>query len=881
MKHPTLFPKNSLFPTTCLVPKQNPPETNALQTFLLLAATFLAGMTLFTASPAHAQQDTQIAVNVDPRVVQTGGRLTYTIDVVTQNNLQINLGREPDFGDLQVVGRMTAPQFTLRNGQATRQLTVTYTLAAPREPGTHRIEPPIIEVGQSRYTPVSLDVKVVERADLPAPEPRTEQDFYIDVTITPDRAPYVGEQILISYDLFVDTRKIQVRPRPPSEPALDAFWIEDLSEHTSGRRRAVSVGSRLLEQTPLRTFIAFPLKPGPATIDTMKLPLVRGSFFGPTTELHLDSDERIIEVQPLPPGAPPGFHAGNVGQWRFTAELNTANARVGDSVLLTLTAQGRGRASQLRFQDLPAIDGLRVVHDTSDATRLIQGTTLHGTRTQTITLMPLTEGEITIPALSFSYFDPDTETYQTLHTQPLTLNVLPGGQLPAEPPAEEAVATRTTHNPGDITAQLLADLHPPVADYQVSTAAPKNAFPWIAATPPVLGILLLLFGGPLLRRRSSAAPRASRKQQKALWTTVNTQIAQAESQIDDPKTAYATLTAALHTYVSQSLNVPSGALTEKDLRPHFAAYNVPAELQSELFSIANTCNNARFAPPGTNAQTDLLATAERLRTALKQLEKHLARHKPSTTVHTVALIFSTALLLLTPSANATESPDWKALADAHPADATLQLNAGTTLALAGDFPRARLYLERASLLDPGHPAIKQNLDLVRQLVVHNATSKRHPRFTESLSGWQTAAAIPQSTLHLVLLLTLWLTFFALLARRLAARVSAMHAPKIQTAATLLLWMSIAVFALTSAVAITRTVLLNNATPAILVADAPALREGPSPFAALLRTTHHAAPGMMVNILETRRDGWLKIEIADNTHGWMQSSEIAPIHSHKN
>ncbi len=846
----------------------------------LVWAAIITSLVSVAATPAYAQQDAQIAVNVEPRIIHAGGRITYTIEVSTQDNLQINIEREPNFGDLKVVGRMAAPQFMIRNNQASRQLTITYTLAAPRKPGIYRVEPPIVQVGQSRYTPVILDVKVVDQSDLPAPEQRTDHHFYLDVQVTPDRPPYVGEQILISYDLFVDTRKIQVRPRPPSEPALDAFWIEDLSDQTSGRRKMVSVGSRLLEQTPLRTFIAFPLRAGPASVDSMTIPLVRGSFFGPTSEFSLASDESIIEVQPLPEGAPAGFHSGNVGQWEFQGALNSSHTKVGDPVTLTLTATGRGRASQLRFGELPPVNGLRVIDDTADATRNVVGTSLHGSRTQSITLMPLAEGEITIPAINFSYFDPQTQSYKTISTQPLTMRV-DAGILPAEPESEELSVARATHNPSDINATLMAAMQPEIEDYESKKAAPTT-FNWFAAAPPVFGFLLLLFGGRFIRRRP--ASRMTRKQQKEIWASINEQITRAESQADDPKSAYVMLATALNTYFIQFLNFPPGALTEKDLRPFLTEHKVTDQVQTELFAIAKTCNNARYAPSNSATKNDFLATAKRLRDALKQLDKQMARKRYPSRAAAVSIVFLMSFALFTPFASAQDQPtqasaktiNWQQRADTNPNDAILQYNAGVTFAKAQDYPRARLYLERASLLDPGHPAIHQNIDIIRQIVAHNATSKRNPRFSEQLSGWQTAAAIPKSTLYNIFIITLWLAVLALLIHRIAGARPTARTNDIQTAAVVLLWILALAFVVNTAVTATQAVILHNGNPGIVITESPALREGPSAFAALTRTSNRAASGMMVNILESR-DGWLKVEISDEAHGWMQSTDVLPIH----
>ncbi|MBA2662400.1 MAG: BatD family protein [Bradymonadaceae bacterium] len=855
----------------------------------LLAASAFLLIALSTAGSALAQPEAQIAVNVEPRMVEAGGQLIYTIDAVTEGNHEIRLLREPGFvaASFEVVGRMTAPQFIIRNGNARRQLTITYTLRAP-ETGTYRIEPPVLQVGASRFTPVSLDVKVVETSEMPGITQNRNQNMYLEVTVAPQRDPYIGEQILVAYDLYVDTRQTRVRPRPPSEPNLDAFWIEDVSEQIAGRRVMVTVGARLLEKTPLRAFAAFPLQTGEATIDSMTAPVVRGGFFGPTSDENLMSEQLTVNVKPLPPGAPPGFYEGNVGRWSFSVNADTTSTRVGAPITLTLASNGRGRSSRLRFAELAAIEGTRMVNHTHDTKREVRDLAIYGTRVEKITLIALAEGTLTIPSLELSYFDPELGQYQTVASEPININV-EAGELPAEPQAADQDVARVSRHRGDIAAALAARLRPIVDDTEATAYTARAIFTlpawWAATTVPLLGILLLVFGGPLLRFRPTS--RSAKNAKKALWEAIHEHFAQASEASNSPASGYGALIGAMHTYFTNMLGVPPGVVTEGELRPHLARHGASPETQAELLAILAACNAVRFAPRETLSHKDLAALTARCREALLRLDAELTRqgHKPSAAAGPVlAILLATGMLLAfapqplyaetphdAPSSETTENwaqsaQLWQTRAQAEPQNALLLLNAGTALAHDGQYALARHYLERASLLRPTHQAIKANLDIVRQIVAHQATSARTPLYSEALEGWRFGAAISTNLLLILLSTALWAIFLALLARRLVKATWA------RRSATAVIWAAALTIALVAAGGLTRYALTHDANPAIIVSAAPELREGPSTYASLHKGNTRPVAGMMVHVIEQRK-GWTKVEIADGVNGWMQAHEL--------
>ena len=285
---------------------------------------------------ALAQQDVTVQAQAEPRVVGPGGVVTYTVSASVEGNYDISLQAPPDISAFQLVGSSQAPSFMVRGGQATRSLTLTYQLRAPRQSGEYTIGSPRLVVGTRTFTPAPIDLRVTAAA--PPPEqtrPAESAGAQVVIEVEPDRPPYVGEQITLRYVLLTDPRGPRYRARHPDDPDLDDFWVIELNERQPIMNRQVQRdGQRYLAST-IRTMAAFPLRPGPATLDGLDLPLVRSSFFGSTDEILARGVPQEIEVQPLPEGSPPGFAEGNVGTWQLSAQVDSRRSQVGAQITIT------------------------------------------------------------------------------------------------------------------------------------------------------------------------------------------------------------------------------------------------------------------------------------------------------------------------------------------------------------------------------------------------------------------------------------------------------------------------------------------------------------------------------------------------------------------
>jgi len=880
-----------------------PSRSRMTHTWAMLA---IVAFTFFGLTPSRALaagDDSRASVSIDAEIVEVGDTFEYTINAATNGNSNIRLVKEPDFRPFAVVGRSQMPQFIVRNGQAQRSLTILYRLRT-RRIGDFDISPPMIEVGGEKFTPKTLKLKVVKEGEAPRKQGPAKTDAaYIDVDLEPKRNPYVGEQVVLEYNLFMDSRKIDGQPHPPPEPSLDAFWIEDLSGKTAGTKQLVRLGSRFFEKVQLRKYALFPLRAGPATIDPMKVDIVTGGFLTRQRTFNISSDTIKLDVQPLPPDAPDGFYEGNVGDWNFLVTTDLRETRVGRAVTIKVIARGDGQPGRLQLPELPEIEGTKLANSEERSDSKMRGERVVGEKTHSYALTPLKEGSITIPSLSFSYFDPEAGEYRTKESTPITIKV-GSGTLPEEiEDLPEPEARRSGSTEDDLLASLRSEMSKPRRDISYGMRhrilEPGSlAYTILVALP--LAILFLLGAAPLLRRFARReTPGKKRKQ------AVREVRAQLEEARGAGEKGWDLIMGAIKAYATDVLGLSSGHVTERELPSRAQKVGVPEELAIELGELLGECNRAKFSPSAKKQDAAREAMIARASEAIDELESLRKKKKLSLDgVAHLVMIFGASLLLfagvaMTPgdahasdavtrakgiSARALEAQDarkweealslWEEVDELTPNEPDVLYNLGTCAMQAGELAKARLSLERALLHDPQGRDIANNLDLATRMIRVRTIERVRGRsarvgVSEDFFFWDIARRVTARALSLLLLMALWILLVSVVVR---PRV---NQPGLRDTLMILIVLSSIVALASGAGWIAREQIMRQVQPAIVMAEEPSLREGPSEHAAALGAAHPVAPGMRVPIEETRQ-GWSKIRLPDGTSGWIHADDLSRI-----
>ena len=178
-------------------------------------------------------------------------------------------------------------------------------------------------------------------------------------------------------------------------------------------------------------------------------------------QLAIASPRVDLSVKPLPSPAPAGFN-GAVGQFTLDSKVVPATAAVGEPITWTLTLDGTGN-----WPDIPGLPARSVSKDltpvTPQAKRVNkEGALFDASITEDIVLIPKKPGRYTLGPVAYAIFNPQTGAYETLTTQPVTIQVSAGAPASAS-------STSASDNPSDPAL--------PHSDIRPSAAVPPAAIP--------------------------------------------------------------------------------------------------------------------------------------------------------------------------------------------------------------------------------------------------------------------------------------------------------------------------------------------------------------------------------------------------------------------
>ncbi len=332
------------------------------------------------------------------------------------------------------------------NGHVSSQVQFTFALA-PLSPGEHVIPAISWTVNGQPMSTQPIQVTVLAGT---APDPAggaIRQDRVANggrtlfVTTSLDKTvATVGEQRTLLFRFYSRAPLLsQPRYQPPD---TTGFMSEDLPPQ---RQYIATVQGVRYQVVELATAL-FPTSSGKFTIGPASLecnvqdfqdPLGDGffqNFFNQGKTVTLRSDPILVTVRPVPEeGRPPSFR-GDVGNFRISAAFDKKSAQVHEPLTLTVTVSGEGNVKSLAQPPLPSTKEFKTYETLSSLNIDKKEGRLQGSKVFTTVLKPEVSGDLTFPALSLSFFDPQANAFKTVSSKPLTLRVSPADPAAAPGP---------------------------------------------------------------------------------------------------------------------------------------------------------------------------------------------------------------------------------------------------------------------------------------------------------------------------------------------------------------------------------------------------------------------------------------------------------------
>ena len=325
----------------------------------------------------------------------------------------------------------------------------------------------------------------------------------------------------------------------------------------------------------------------------------------------LRSSGSTIEIKPLPANAPKDF-IGAVGKFSINRNIDTNRVKQGDVFKLIVEIEGIGNIQNSLEPELNLPKGLVVYGDPIIDREISYGVNgAEGTISYEFHIQVSSNGKVTIPGTSISYFDPVTAEYVTVKSPDHAVYVVKDAQFIAadtkKPVAEEAIYT---HNAANIR------LRKEVRSTESIFGTPLF---WSGVSAPLVCAFFFVF---FVRRREQSADEIASKQviqqkDKELHSFVSSSRSLLASGENDAY--YSSIEHALRKAFECKMEITDRErILSKDEIYTFLKASDRHELMVSVRALFTTCEESRF---GFGLSNDLRQPAfDQLESILKALK---------------------------------------------------------------------------------------------------------------------------------------------------------------------------------------------------------------------------------------------------------------------
>ncbi len=459
----------------------------------------------------------------------------------------------------------------------------------PQEPSTHRFDEYILKKGEN----------ISDKVD---------KNLFIKLDIS-KTACFTGEPIVASYKLYTRLRSESVVTNAPS---FNGFSVSELELNNNNSDGVEKYNGREYNVYTLRKVQLYPLQPGVIILDPVvadnKVTFIKSEYAGSqkgdmffdmlqdfanstspqnaVIEEHVTLKSKPVEitVKPLPPENKPEDFKGAVGNFRINSALEKNNITTNDAGNIKVLLEGEGNIHLINSPKIIWPDGIDG-YEAKEADDIDKfSVPMKGSKTFTYPFTVSKPGNYTIPPVSFSFFDPSSGHYKTLHTQSL-----------------EIMVTKGKGSSQNLYAKNLEE------------KKPEEMSSWTKYSSYLIGALALLIMFIFLKARRISLENKKQDLVKTMSNTIDERLdhitpeftipenplTEAHSRLMDAKENefYSVLDASLKKYLAAKLKVPAEELTKKRLNEELDKCNVGLGTSLMLNSLLEEIELNVYAPP--------------------------------------------------------------------------------------------------------------------------------------------------------------------------------------------------------------------------------------------------------------------------------------------
>lgn len=590
------------------------------------AITWIAGTVLaclcLTASAAPS-----VSFDIQPRVLRMGETATATLTFREMENPQ-----DPGFPQLngfQVQPAGTERSISINNGVQSVSTTIRYTLI-----------PQV--VGKTTIGPFTYDDGRGNRHELPAVTLEVAQGDAASNTgdllfarIEPSTTNLYVQQVFdLVVRVYVSTRlnahSLQPLQNLPAQGLVvrQPRQLESQREAINGevynviryalKAQAVSAGTYDLAPAQKAEIIA----QGRSRRGPFGDSLFDNFFGGVQTEAR---DIKIapikLVIRDLPAAGRPTSFAGAVGQYTFEMTARPQELTAGDPVTLGFRIAGRGNVDSVQMPTLQ-LGELFKSYDAKLLTQNSDDAASTGDKTFEQVVIPKSSDAKEIPQVTFSYFDPDKNSYVSIARGPFPLAVRPAAKNTQSLIVESTGVPSGSKEKAELLGADIVYLKPAPRSFTRTTDVPwfRTRAALAMQTVPALAVAATYF---LVRRREKIAGDVAktRRLQAPKSARAGIERARAALAANDARQFHDALWEAMSSYFGNRLNLLPGDVTAQRIDDAFARAKYEGPLRrwvEELFAASEAARYGGAPKLDTQLATNQITGLE---DALRSFEK--------------------------------------------------------------------------------------------------------------------------------------------------------------------------------------------------------------------------------------------------------------------
>lgn len=575
-----------------------------------------------------------------PTAVEVGQqfRLSFTLNE-QGSNLKLPPGIENNFDIL--MGPSTSQSFSSStiNGKTTQETTYGYTyILRAKQEGTFELRPASISVGGKIFESNAIKIQVVKAQSKPV-QPQAgagssggnngaeqqqgkpqnvelgSDNLFVRVEMSKQNV-FKGEQIIATVKLYVNPNIPIAGFDEVNLPTYEGFYTQDVEIPQQVNFTREVYDNKIYQVGVLKKTILFPQQNGRLTVAPFDMSLLvqqqvkQRSFFDDffnsfrTVKATISSKAVTVNVREIP-NAPASF-MGGVGSFNITSDISSQDVTTNDAVTLKVTISGSGNIRLINTPKLELPSDFEVYDPKVNDNVSVTSSGVSGSKTIEYLFQPRFEGDYTVPAIPFTYFNPGTGSYETKSTPEYQLRVKKGS------------GDQTAKVTGSLRKEDVQLLGQDIRYIQQGDPGLESIGYTFFGTPlfyllyagSAFAFLLLFFiyrkkareNANIALMRNKKANKVARKRLKAAASFMKQ---------NNNEAFHESILKAFEGYLSDKLGIPIADLNRETAVAELLKRNVDQTVIDDFESVVEQCEFARYAPASdSGARSELYAKAE-------------------------------------------------------------------------------------------------------------------------------------------------------------------------------------------------------------------------------------------------------------------------------